>query len=156
MMSLALATLLAATAALLGNRMLFGLKGRWALATLVPLWEEICKGLAVWALPGRPILAIHLLFGLLEFAYSAWRGERFLGLVGLSVHGLTGGVVAWLAGGGAPGAEALGLAVVGAGLLHMALNRAVLGMVFPTLGLPGLTLNVHVDPRPEGRYNEQE
>lgn len=155
MMSLAVAVLVAAAAAFFGNRLLFSLQDRRALVTLVPLWEEICKGLAIWALPDRPILAIHLLFGLLEFGYSAWRGERFLGLVGLSIHGLVGGVAAWLLGKGTD-PRALVFAVAGAVLLHMLLNLAVLGMVFPTLGLPGVVSHFRIDPRLGGRYNEQE
>lgn len=155
MMSLILAVLLAATAAYLGNRLLFALQNQRALITLVPLWEEICKGLAVGALPGQPVLAIHLLFGLLELGYSAWRGERFLGLVGLTIHGLAGGVGAWLVVNG-PAPYRLVLAVLGATLLHMLLNRVVLGLVFPTLGLPGLISNLSVDHSHAGRYNEQE
>jgi hypothetical protein len=157
MISLAVAVLTAAIAAFLGNRGLFRMQDRWAVVTLVPWWEEVCKGLAVWALPGRPLLAIHLLFGLLEFGYSAWRGERFLGLVGLTVHGFVGAVSAWLlSGSGFPGPFTLTGVVLTAVILHMLINLAVLGAVFPTLGLPGLVSRVEVDPKPGGRYNEPE
>ncbi|MFZ5817511.1 MAG: hypothetical protein ACOY93_19785 [Bacillota bacterium] len=157
MTHLVLVVLVTALTALLGNRLLFRLYDRWSVVTLVPWWEELCKGLALWVLPGYHALPVHLLFGLLELGYSTWRGERFLGLVGFSVHGLVGGVVGLLLGGGPePGARTLGLAVLAAGLLHMLLNLAVLGLVFPTLGLKGLSCNLHVDPGPGGRYNEHE
>ncbi|MFZ5822743.1 MAG: hypothetical protein ACOY94_00125 [Bacillota bacterium] len=155
MTSLILAVLLAATAAFLGNRRLIFRKSRWALVAIVPFWEETCKAMAVWALPDRPVLAVHLLFGLLELAYSAWRGERFLGLVGLTIHGLVGGGAAWLVGYG-PQSYSLGAVTLGAALLHMLLNLAVLGLVFPTLGLPGLISNFSVDHSHVCRYNEQE
>lgn len=155
MMRLILAALLAATAAFLGNRCFYALRNRWVLVTLVPLGEESCKGLAIWALPDRPVLAIHLLFGLLELAYSAWRGERFLGLVGLTIHGLVGGAAAWVAGNG-PEPYSLIAVTLGAALLHMLLNLAVLGLVLPTLGLPGLISNFRIDHSLAGRYNEQE
>lgn len=151
MITFALTVMAAVTAAFLGNRLLFRLQDRWAVVTLIPWWEEVCKGVAIWVLPGEPILVIHLLFGLLEFGYSAWRGERFLGLVGLSVHGLVGGFSAWMLGGLVPLAEVLLLA----GLLHMVINLAVLGVLFPSLGLPGLLLPFEIDPKGGGRYNEQ-
>lgn len=156
--SLVVAVLAAAAAAFLGNRLLFHLQDRWAVVTLVPWWEEACKGLAIWALPGRPVLAAHLLFGLLEFGHAAARGERYLGLVGLTVHGLVGGLSAWLlAGGLAPlGPFTLTGAVLAAGILHTVINLAVLGVVFPTLGLPGLISSDAIDPGHGGRYNEHD
>lgn len=158
MIRLLLSVLAAAAAAFLGNRLLFRLQDRWAVVTLVPWWEEVCKGLAIWALPGKPVLAIHILFGLLEFGYSTARGERFLGLLGLSVHGFVGGVSAWLLGGGMAtvGPFPLVGVVLVAGLLHMAINLLVLGAVLPTLGLPGLVAHLDIDPSSGGRYNERE
>lgn len=147
MITLFLATLLAALAAWIGNQWLYRRMGRGAIIALVPWWEEICKGLAIGLLGGRGALALHLLFGLVEFGYSALRGERFLGLAGFAIHGLVGGLTGLAAHPLSPGP-----AILLAGIIHTLANMAVLFLVLPTLGLvPKGT----VDPSMGGRYNEQ-
>jgi hypothetical protein len=123
----------AAAAAYLGNRTLYrSLNARSAL-TLVPWWEEGTKLMATAAVPGVPMLFVHLLFGAIEFAYDLRRGENdafFLGLLTFAGHGLSGSV-AMLA------ADTLGgwwWAYLAAGLTHTLYMVGVVCAVLPALG----------------------
>lgn len=123
----------AAAAAYLGNRTLYRTLGPRAAVTLVPWWEEAAKLAAAAALPGTPMLFVHVVFGALECAYDLWRGRNdalFLGVLTFAGHGLFGSV-AMLA------ADTLGTwwwAYAAAGLLHMSYNAAIVYLVLPTLG----------------------
>ncbi|MDF2626784.1 MAG: hypothetical protein K0R39_615 [Symbiobacteriaceae bacterium] len=123
----------AAAAAYLGNRALYRARGARAALTVVPWWEEALKLAAAAAVPGVPMLFVHVLFGALEFAYDLRRGENdalFLGLLTFAGHGLAGGV-AMLA---ADGLGGLWWAYLAAGLTHTLYMAGVLYLVLPTLG----------------------
>ncbi len=145
-------TVLVAILAGAGNLVLYRWKRNKAVVTLVPWWEEFCKLLAVLSLSGQPILPVHIVFGSLELGHAAWQGQRFLGLISFCIHGLTGGVAAYLAGAAGNVRGGLLFAVLGAATLHVLLNGAVVGLVFPTLGISGDP----VDPSLGGRYNWRE
>lgn len=119
------AGLSAAFIALIGNRWAVRGGGRTAVAVLVPLVEETAKTGSALVI-GAPILATHVVFGLIEAAYDIIKPSRFgllagfVGLVGHLAFGLTAGLVY--------GCYRSGPATVAAAtLVHTVFNAVVVG-----------------------------
>lgn len=127
------ASVVAACAAYVGNRLLLGALGRGAAVSLVPWWEEGCKMLAILLLPAMPILPLHLCFGIVEFIYDIARSRQnglFLGALSFTGHGLFGAVAALLA----AQTGSFWWAYLAAAISHTLFSLAVLYLVLPTLG----------------------
>lgn len=123
---------LAAGGAYLGNRALYHTLGRRAAVVAVPWWEEACKLAVSVMMPGLPLAPVHLVFGAVESAYNLLNSPSaglLLGCVSLVAHGLTGAAAALAAGWGF---GLWGIYLV-AGLVHVAVNMAVVSMVLPAL-----------------------
>lgn len=126
------ATVGAALVSYLGNRKLFAFFGASAAVTVVPWWEEGCKAVAIVLLPGSTILYVHLVFGALELLYDVVRSRGaalYVGLLSLAVHGLTGGVSAFLWNGG----SGLWWAYLASGATHTTVNLLLVSLVLPAL-----------------------
>lgn len=121
------AGLAAAFVALIGNRLAVRGGDRVAVAVLVPLVEEVAKTGAALAV-GAPIVATHVVFGLIEAGYDIIKPSRvglLAGLVGLAGHftfGLAAGLVYGRYGSGPA-------AIAAATLAHVFFNAIVIGRV---------------------------
>ncbi|MHB0884389.1 MAG: hypothetical protein ACYC6V_08105 [Bacillota bacterium] len=121
----------AAFVALIGNRWAVRGGDRAAVAALVPLVEETAKTGAALII-GAPILATHVVFGLIEAGYDVSKRSPFgllagfVGLVGHLGFGLTAG---WVYGRFGSGPAA----VAAATLVHIFFNAAIIGRL-PAIG----------------------
>ncbi len=125
------AGLSAAFIALIGNRWAVRGGDRVAVAALVPLVEEAAKTGAALVI-GAPILATHVVFGLIEAGYDIIKPSRFgllagfVGLVGHLAFGLMAGLVYGRLGSGPA-------AVAAATLAHIFFNAVIIGRL-PAIG----------------------
>jgi hypothetical protein len=137
MKSILMMTCLAAVASYVGNRIWLLALGRRGALLIAPWWEEGCKLLAVSLLPGRPLLAVYGLFGVLELAYDLWQGEEgrgaLLGALAVAGHGLAAGAGALVL----ARTGSLGYTFVTAALTDTACTLLAFERILPTVDAAG-------------------
>jgi len=128
----AIAVLIAAILSYLGNKGLYKAMGARGLVVGIPVWEETCKALAIWVMPGSPVLFIHLFFGAIDCALSASSGSKSgkaLGTISLVTHALTGTLVLAVIAFG----QSLWIGYLMAVGLHLSLNAGVVRLLLPRI-----------------------